>query len=218
MSKIKQKEHSTFIDMTAMSDVTVLLLTFFMSTATFLPKEPIQVTSPGSVMEIKIPDAFITTILVRPDGKAYVNFDRPNDKRAILERIGKDYNITFTKDQINSFLAQPSIGVPINNTTFPKFLDLPLMEQDEYLKTHGLAVDSTQNETNQLRTWMVLAMNIALEEEKDYAKEYHIAIKADKITPYTNVSPVISTLQDLHLNRFNLITTLEQMPNLLANE
>ncbi|MDR1653178.1 MAG: biopolymer transporter ExbD [Prevotellaceae bacterium] len=213
MSKIKQKKHSTFIDMTAMSDVTVLLLTFFMSTATFLPKEPIQVTSPGSVMEIKIPDAFITTILIRPDGKAYVNFDRPNDRRAILNKIGKDYNITFSKDQTNAFLNQPSIGVPINNTTFPKFLDLSLTEQDEYLKTHGLATDSADN---QLKTWLTTAINVAREDGEEYAKKYNIAIKADRGTPYDNVAPVISTLQDLHLNRFNLITTLEQMPNLLA--
>lgn len=38
--KIKKK--STFIDMTAMSDVTVLLLTFFMLTSTFIQKEPVQ--------------------------------------------------------------------------------------------------------------------------------------------------------------------------------
>ena len=30
MAKVKVKKQSTFIDMTAMSDVTVLLLTFFM--------------------------------------------------------------------------------------------------------------------------------------------------------------------------------------------
>jgi biopolymer transport protein ExbD len=62
MSKVKSKKHSTFIDMTAMSDVTVLLLTFFMLTATFLPKEPIQVLTPASVIEVKIPDANLLTI------------------------------------------------------------------------------------------------------------------------------------------------------------
>ena len=40
--KIKKK--STFIDMTAMSDVTVLLLTFFMLTSTFIQKEPVSYT------------------------------------------------------------------------------------------------------------------------------------------------------------------------------
>ncbi len=41
MPKIIVKRKSTFIDMTAMSDVTVLLLTFFMLTSTFIQKEPV---------------------------------------------------------------------------------------------------------------------------------------------------------------------------------
>ena len=46
MGKVKVKKQSTFIDMTAMSDVTVLLLTFFMLTSTFVQKEPITVNHP----------------------------------------------------------------------------------------------------------------------------------------------------------------------------
>ena len=64
MPKVKVKRKSTFIDMTAMSDVTVLLLTFFMLTSTFIQKEPVQVSTPGSVSEIKIPDTNILQILI----------------------------------------------------------------------------------------------------------------------------------------------------------
>ncbi len=39
MGKVKIKKKSTLIDMTAMSDVTVLLLTFFMLTSTFLDRD-----------------------------------------------------------------------------------------------------------------------------------------------------------------------------------
>ena len=46
MGRAQIKKKSTFIDMTAMSDVTVLLLTFFMLTSTFVKKEPVQVTTP----------------------------------------------------------------------------------------------------------------------------------------------------------------------------
>ena len=47
MGRVKIKKKSTFIDMTAMSDVTVLLLTFFMLTSTFVKPEPVKVNVAG---------------------------------------------------------------------------------------------------------------------------------------------------------------------------
>ena len=64
MGRAKIKKKSTFIDMTAMSDVTVLLLTFFMLTSTFVKKEPVTVRTPDSVSEIKIPETDILQILM----------------------------------------------------------------------------------------------------------------------------------------------------------
>ena len=200
MSKVKVKKQSTFIDMTAMSDVTVLLLTFFMLTATFLPKEPIRVTAPASVMEIKIPDANVLTILVKPSGQCYLNLDRPNDRKRVLEMVGRDHSIDFTERQVNAFVNQPIIGVPIRS--LPKFLDMRLEEQDEVLKDSGIPIDSTNN---QLKTWIQYAViaNSGLK----------IAIKADQDIPYVHVKTVIGTLQDLRENRFSLITVLRGMPD-----
>mgnify|MGYP001297488833 CR=1 FL=1 len=199
MSKVKPKKRSTLIDMTAMSDVTVLLLTFFMLTATFLPKEPIRVITPASVMEIKIPDANLLTILVKPNGQCYLNLDRPRDRKAVLEKISKDYKINFTSEQIASFVNQPTIGVPIK--LLPKFLDMKIEEQDAILKRTGVPTDSTNNE---LKVWIQYACS--------NNKDLNIAIKADESTPYVLVKNVMGTLQDLKENRFNLITTLKGMP------
>ena len=66
MGRAKIKKKSTFIDMTAMSDVTVLLLTFFMLTSTFVKKEPVQVFTPASVSEIKIPETNICLLYTSP--------------------------------------------------------------------------------------------------------------------------------------------------------
>jgi len=199
MSKVKVKKHSTFIDMTAMSDVTVLLLTFFMLTATFLPKEPIRVIAPSSVMEIKIPDANVLTILVRNDGQCYLNFDRPNDRRNVLKLVGENHNITFTQKQTISFVNQPIIGVPFSMLS--KFLDLSLQDQDDMLKVSGIPIDSANN---QLRSWIQYATTIN--------PDLKLAIKADQDIPYTKIKTVIATLQDLRQNRFSLITVLRGMP------
>ena len=199
MSKVKIKKQDTFIDMTAMSDVTVLLLTFFMLTATFLPKEPIRVITPMSVMEIKIPEANLLTILVKPNGQCYVNLDRPNDRKRVLELVGKEYNITFTPQQVNSFVNQPMIGVPIR--TLPSFLDMRLEDQDAILKDSGIPLDSANN---QLKKWILYATEVN--------SDLRIAIKADQAIPYVKVKDVIETLQEVKQNRFSLITSLRGMP------
>ena len=90
MPKIIVKRKSTFIDMTAMSDVTVLLLTFFMLTSTFIQKEPVVVTTPASVSEIKIPETNILSILVDPEGKVFMSMDKQEDKANVLKKLGQD--------------------------------------------------------------------------------------------------------------------------------
>jgi len=199
MSKVKTKKHSTFIDMTAMSDVTVLLLTFFMLTSTFIPKEPVKVTTPGSVSEIKIPDANVLTILINNDGRVFLTLDLKKDKLKVLEMVGKDYSINFTPTQKKAFLDQPNIGMPVG--MLQKFLDLRLEDQDKALKDAGIPTDSTNN---QFKHWVMLATSA----NKDLA----IAIKADEGTPYPKVKTVLSTLQDLKLNRYSLVTVLKPMP------
>lgn len=196
MSKVKPKKRSTFIDMTAMSDVTVLLLTFFMSTATFIPKEPVQVLTPGSVSEIKIPDANVMTILIDKGGRVFLFLDSKKDKLAVLEKMGKDYNISFTDKQKASFINQTSIGMPVGK--LQKFLDLDPTDQDAALRQiGGLPADSTNN---QFKEWVRNATSVN--------KELAIAIKADETTPYPMVKSVITTLQELKLNRYNLVTQL----------
>ena len=73
MGKVKIKRKSTLIDMTAMSDVTVLLLTFFMLTSTFLQKEPVTVITPSSVSEIKVPTSNVAQVLVSPRGNVFMS-------------------------------------------------------------------------------------------------------------------------------------------------
>lgn len=113
MPKLIVKRKSTFIDMTAMSDVTVLLLTFFMLTSTFIQKEPVVVTTPSSVSEIKIPETNILSILVDPDGKVFMSLDKQEDKANVLKLLGKDFGINFTDKEVYDFSLQPSFGVPI---------------------------------------------------------------------------------------------------------
>ena len=199
MSKVKGKKRSTFIDMTAMSDVTVLLLTFFMSTSNFIPKEPVQVITPYAVSEIKIPEANIMTILIDPTGKIFLSLDKAGDKKEVLKMIGDDYNIKFTPKQIKAFVNQPNIGMPAG--LMAKFLDMDMEDQDKAMKDFGIPSDSTNN---QFKRWVMHARKVN--------PDLKIAIKADRTTPYPKIKNVLNTLLDLKENRYNLVTTLEGMP------
>lgn len=202
MSKVKPKKQETFIDMTAMSDVTVLLLTFFMLTANFVPKEPVQVLTPASVSEVKIPENDVMTILIDPKGQVFMNLDKAEDKRKVLASIGEQFGIKFSNKQVTSFVNQTHIGMPISRMS--AFLDLPMDEQDALIKQFGIPTDTILSANNQLAVWVKTA--------KEVNENLSIAIKADQSTPYTLVKNVMSTLQDLKENRYSLITTLKAMP------
>ena len=196
MGRAQIKKKSTFIDMTAMSDVTVLLLTFFMLTSTFVKKEPVQVNTPASVSEIKIPETNVLQILVDPDGKIFMSLDKQQDMQAVLESMGDEYGIKFTPEQEKRFVLSSTFGVPIRS--MQKFLDLPEEQRDKILKNEGIPCDSVDN---QFKSWVRNA--------RAANADLRIAIKADAATPYSVIKNVMNSLQDLRENRYNLITSLK---------
>ena len=183
--------------MTPMSDVMVLLLTFFMLTTTFIQKEPVQVVTPASVSDIKIPETNVLQILVDKSGKIFLSLDKQEDRMAVLQKEGEAYGVTFTNEQIQKFKLINSFGVPI--AQMPAFLDLPTEQQDATLRNYGVPIDSTDN---QFKVWVQ-------EARKQNGKGLIIAIKADASTPYPIIRQVMSSLQDLRENRYNLITSLK---------
>ena len=196
MGRAKIKKKSTFIDMTAMSDVTVLLLPFFMLTSPIVKKEPVQVFTPASVSEIKIPETNILQILVDPQGKIFMSLDKQPDMKAVLEKMGEEYGVDFTPEQEKKFVTASTFGVPMRS--MQKFLDLPTEQQDKLLKNEGIPCDSTDN---QFKSWVRNARQVN--------PDLRIAIKADASTPYAVIKNVMSSLQDLRENRYNLITSLK---------
>ena len=196
MGRAQIKKKSTFIDMTAMSDVTVLLLTFFMLTSTFVKKEPVQVTTPASVSEIKIPETNVLKILVDPEGKIFMSLDKQQDMQAVLESMGEEYGIKFTPEQEKRFILSSTFGVPIRS--MQKYLDLPEDQRDKVLKNEGIPCDSVDN---QFKSWVRNA--------RSANADLRIAIKADAATPYSVIKNVMNSLQDLRENRYNLITSLK---------
>ena len=198
MSKVKVARKSTRIDMTAMSDVTVLLLTFFMLTSTFVRKEPVQVTTPASVSEFKIPEVNILSILIDPKGKVFMSMDKQTDMVETLTSVGKDNGVSFTSAELKKFRILKTFGVPIKS--MKAYLAMTTEEQDKVLKDLGIPTVKTDN---QFKDWIKNA--------RATNKDLRIAIKADQNTPYKVIKDVMTSLQDLRENKYNLITSLKKV-------
>ncbi|MEI7595791.1 MAG: biopolymer transporter ExbD [Bacteroidota bacterium] len=199
MPKVKIPRKNTAIDMAPMCDVAFLLLTFFMLTSNFTSKEAVQVSTPSSISEIKIPEVNIMNILVDKDGKVFFGIDGQEKRKALLEAIATEYKLTFTKEELHTFSTIASFGVPTN--ALKTYLDLPGELRDSKQNALGIPSDSTNNE---LKSWIKFARNVN--------PDLKIAIKADKGTTYPKIKSVMNTLQDLRENRYNLITNLEEPP------
>ena len=198
MPKVKVPRKSTTVDMTAMCDVAFLLLTFFMLTSNFTSKEPIVVAVPSSISEIKIPERDIVTVLIDKEGKVFFGLDAQKDRIEVLENVGKAYSITFTQKELVEFSKIGMSGVPIEK--MQAFLALSSEQRDSKEAAIGIPSDSLNN---QFKVWIKTA--------KQVNRNLRLAIKSDQLTPYKVIKDVMGTLQDINENRYNLITSLEQV-------
>jgi biopolymer transport protein ExbD len=204
MPKVKIPRKSTVIDMTAMCDVAFLLLTFFMLTSNFTKKEATLVNTPASISEIKIPERNIMLILVDAKGKIFFGIDGQDNRISLLEKMGKIYHITFDQNELKEFSLINSFGLPMNQ--MKAFLALKNEARDNPANQPGIPCDSLDN---QFKNWVSTARGISA--------EYRIAIKADQATTYPVIKKLMSGLQDLKENRYNLITSLESTDDLDIN-
>lgn len=196
MGKVKVHRSSTSIDMTPMVDLAFLLVTFFMLTTKFAPEEPLAVDMPTSVSEIKLPETDILTISISKDGIVFFNMDGKYNRQELLTKMGEKYGIQFSRQEANSFSVLSSLGVPIGN--LKEFLSMA-PEQRKLVRQPGIPSDSLNNE---LADWIMLS--------RSTNPKLRIAIKGDRDANYPVVKNVITTLIDRKVNRFNLITNMEQ--------
>ena len=184
--------------MTPMSDVMTLLLCFFMLTSTFLQPEPIKVNTPSSVSEVKVPENNVLNILIGPDGKIFLGTDNKNDMNSMLATMTDKFGITLSKAQIKNFKEESMVGAPLNKMS--DYLSLDTEKMAEAIKTLGIPTDSIDGGKSESQEWVQAAV--------DANPDIKLAIKCDATTPYKVVKKVMSELQDMNQNRYQLITNL----------
>lgn len=198
MPKIKVARKSVSLDMTAMCDMAFLLLTFFMLTTKFKPQEALVVDIPSSVSEVKLPEKDIMTISVRNDGAVFFGVDDQYTRMEMLKSVAKKRNVNISEGELKKFALTESFGMPVEQ--LPQALKLT-PDQFNAIKQNGIPADSLNN---QLGDW-IYAARVA-------NRKIRIAVKGDKQSNYDVIDNVIETLQDQKINKFNLITSMENRP------
>lgn len=210
MGKVKIKKSDVWIDMTPMSDVMTLLLTFFMLTSTFVKNEPVKVNTPGSVSEIKVPENGVLTILVNPEkdatgnptgnGQVFMQIDNTDQLGQTLESMASSFGVSLSGKQVETFKSESTFGVPMKEIS--TYLAMSSQSRTKVLTTKGIPLDSINGGMSEFQQWVDAARTVN--------EDIKIALKADAKTPYKTVKKVMNELQDMDESHYYMITQLKK--------
>ena len=210
MGKVKIKKSDIWIDMTPMSDVMTLLLTFFMLTSTFIKNEPVRVNVPGTVSETKVPETNTLSITVSPEkvngeatGNGMVFLGMSN--AAQLGQMLDDMLPGTDALQKNVFESEAQFGVPLSS--MKTYLSLDQAQRSEILQGNnpkvkaGIPLDSIDGGMSEFQQWVTAALVANT--------DVQLVIKSDKDTPYKTIKKVMSELQDMGESHYYMATQLD---------
>jgi biopolymer transport protein ExbD len=209
MPKNKPSRKAPSIDMTAMCDVAFLLLTFFMLTAKAKPPEAVTVDTPSSISETKVPDAGTLTVTVSKEGKVYLDMAGKHTRQALAETMNDQYKLGLNEEEITKFALAGAFGC--KREQLKGWLKLTPTERNT-LVVPGIPSDTVDNE---LGPWIHNARLAQFKKKQEgiVKEEYVIVVKADNTTPFPAIQKVLHTLNDISVNKFNLITSMEGDPS-----
>lgn len=197
MARVKPKRQGIHLDMTAMSDMAWLLLTFFILTTQFKKPDIVQVKTPSSVAETKIADGDLIRVTINSEGNYYFSIIDDKNKIPILERMAEKYRLSFSDAEKAAFVKTVEVPVPIRGLN--QYLNLN--EGQRQATIPGIPLDSTDL---QLVDWIELSL--------EHDPGIKLAIKGDVKTQYPKFKELIKQLQERNINKFQLITNSEVKP------
>jgi biopolymer transport protein ExbD len=216
MGKAKVKRASTSIDMTAMCDVSFLLLTFFVLTATAREPESLMVDTAPSYSQAKLPDGNLAVITVGEEGKVFFRLTDPDVRVQTLQQMASLYSVDFTPEEYGKFKLLEDFGVSIKSM---KTLLAAESSERTSDRQKGIPVDSTMDNSNELFNWVKQARLASAKILKDKAIEdgkdpddielLTVAIKSDANEKFPSLNLIIETLRNQKQNKFSFVTGLK---------
>lgn len=200
MPRIKVKRSALTVDMTAMTDVSFLLLTFFILTAVAKQPDPLDVKIPSSTYKLKVPDTDIA-ILTIGQGKVFFEAAGQDVKISMLEKMGEQYRIDFSPEEKKRFSVISSFGVPVQS--LKKFISMDAAKRKASGLETGIPADSANN---QLADWVLHSRKAVAEL---HTTAMRVSIKGDADEEYPVIKKIVDILQKQKINKFSLLTNQE---------
>src|ERR1700741_5069445 len=115
MPSVKIPKKSTDTDMTPFVDIAFLILSFFIMATKFKPPEPVEITTPGSVLSQKLPESNAVMITVDSANRVFFSILSEKDKTkydAVINGINTSQNLGLGPAEIANFRQTYAVGVP----------------------------------------------------------------------------------------------------------
>jgi biopolymer transport protein ExbD len=205
MPSVKLPRKSTDTDMTPFVDIAFLILSFFIMATKFKPPEPVEITTPGSVLSQKLPENNAVMMIIDSSNRVFFSVLSEKDKTkfdAIIQGINSSRSLGLTAAEMANFRQTFAVGVPFGG--LKQLLALAPAEQNK-LRQPGIPVLDTVN--NELIWWIGEAKKAFAGEKLNYL------IKGDAKSKYPTFEAVISALKKNDEFKYNLVTALDDIPS-----
>ena len=163
----------------------------------------IDMTPMSDVMTLllcfKIPEQDVLNILVTPEGKVYCGTENKNNMQAMLDEMTDKFGLQLNPTQVKHFREDAMVGASM--AQLANYLSLEPEKMGEEIQKLGLPLDSIKGGKSEFQEWVTAARNVN--------PDIKLAIKCDSKTPYSAIKKLMSELQDMSENRFQLITNLD---------
>lgn len=205
MPSVKIPKKSTDTDMTPFVDIAFLILSFFIMATKFKPPEPVEITTPGSVLSQALPESNAVLISIDSTNKVYyalLSEKEPEKFDDVINGVNSSQNLGLTPTEIRNFRKTYMVGVPFAG--LKSFLNVDPNEQAKVDQPGIPVLDSTNN---QLLWW------IRLTKDAFRGQPLKFLIKGDGNSKYPAFEAVVDALRKNEEFKYELVTSLEDVPH-----
>jgi hypothetical protein len=117
----------------------------------------------------------------------------------MMEEMTDRFGVSLNATQQKHFLEDAMVGAPMDKLA--QYLSLEPEKMTEAIQMLGIPTDSINGGMSEFQMWVKAA--------RDANPDIKIAIKSDATTSYKTVKAMMSELQDMSENRYQLITNLK---------